>query len=92
MFLAVTMVNRATLVSFTAIIAGIGAVALSAWASAAFVAGVGMSSAAWQMVLVGAGGALRVRVGRRFHQATVVVGNGLVAAFGVIILMTVVLR
>ena len=85
-FAGLTAVNPATLVYFAALVAALPA-ATAGGAAAPFVVGVGAASFAWQALLVVGGGLLGGRTGARTRRATVVVGNGVVAALGVTMLL-----
>lgn len=87
LFLGLTMVNPGTLVSFVAIMAGLVDLARRPTSAAVFVAGVGVASFAWQAGLVALGGLLHGRVGERGRRATVLLGNAVVAALGVTLLV-----
>lgn len=84
-FAGLTAVNPATVVYFAALVAALPAA--TGGGAVWFVVGVGVASFAWQAVLVGGGGLLGGRAGPRTRQATVVVGNAVVAALGVATLL-----
>jgi arginine exporter protein ArgO len=84
-FFALTMVNPATLVFFAAVTTGLGGVARTPASGAAFVAGVGLASLAWQTLLVVAGSALSGRVGPAVQRLTTLTGNAVVAVLGVLV-------
>lgn len=83
--LGLTAVNPATLVYFAALIAGRPFGALEAASTrAAFVVGVVVASAAWQLALATAGASAgRWLVGPRGRRWTAIVGGGLVLALAV---------
>lgn len=83
LFVGLTAINPATLLYFTAIVAGPTAATSSAPAALLFVAGVGVASATWQLVLVAAGALVRRAAGPRFARVTAVIGHAAVAALGV---------
>jgi len=85
-FAGLTAVNPATLVYFAALVAALPAAATGG-AALSFVVGAGAASFAWQALLVVGGGLLGGRAGPRTRRATVVVGNGVVAALGVTMLL-----
>jgi len=86
LFFALTAVNPATLVYFAAIITGLTEIAASPAAIALFTTGVGAASLSWQLLLVLAGSLLHGRVGGRLRGATSLVGNGVVAVLGIILI------
>jgi threonine/homoserine/homoserine lactone efflux protein len=83
-FLALTLVNPLTVTYFAALILGLGDDTLG-WAAdkGLFVVGAFLASAAWQLVLAGAGAVLHHRLSERALLATALVGNGLIAALAV---------
>ncbi|NOV96370.1 LysE family transporter [Isoptericola halotolerans] len=86
LFLGLTAINPVTLVYFTAIAIGFQGLLRGSWHVAAFVVGVALASLAWQLLLVGAGSALRHRISVRLRKVTTLIGNGMVAALGVAML------
>ncbi len=82
MFLALTAINPATLLYFTALAAGLAELLSSAGAAAAFVAGVGAASGTWQLGLVGAGALLRGRTAPKLHRVLDLAGHCTVTALG----------
>jgi threonine/homoserine/homoserine lactone efflux protein len=81
-FLGVTLLNPITVAYFAALIVGLqDGVADDAAGKALFVAGAGGASAAWQLLLVGAGGLLHRRLPERAVAVTGWAGNLLIAAF-----------
>jgi arginine exporter protein ArgO len=83
-FLALTLVNPLTVAYFAALILGLGDDALgSGWDKALFVIGAFVASAAWQLVLAGAGAVLHHRLPERARLATALFGNGLIAAIAI---------
>jgi threonine/homoserine/homoserine lactone efflux protein len=73
-FVALTAVNPLTAVYFVALAAGLGD-RLAGPALAAFVAGVGAGSLAWQLLLAGLGAGAGTAVGPRGRRWTSVAGN-----------------
>lgn len=86
LFFALTAVNPATLVYFAAIAAGLPAVASSVTVAALFVTGIAVASLAWQLLLVAGGALARRCTGARFARLTSLVGNGVVAVMGVVLI------
>ncbi len=87
LFLGLTAINPATLIYFAAITVGLGGRLGTPAAAVAFVAGVGLASTAWQLVVVGTGAVLRHRITERARRLSVVVGNLVVAGLGVAMLV-----
>lgn len=85
-FVALTVINPATLVYFAAITTGLGTVSQTPGTSTAFIVGVGLASLAWQTLLVAVGSALKTRTGHAAQKATVLAGNAVVGVLGLIIL------
>jgi arginine exporter protein ArgO len=83
-FLALTLVNPLTVTYFAALILGLGDDTLG-WAAdkGLFVVGAFAASAAWQLLLAGAGAVLHRRLSERALVATALVGNGLIAALAI---------
>lgn len=82
LFVGLTAVNPATLVSFAAVVTGLASVVGSVGTGALFVVGVAAASSAWQLLLVALGAFLGWRGGTRARLVTSVVGNGVVALLG----------
>jgi arginine exporter protein ArgO len=83
-FLALTLVNPLTVTYFAALILGLGGDTLGSAADRAlFAIGAFVASAAWQLVLAGAGALLHRRLPERALLATALLGNVLIAAFAV---------
>jgi arginine exporter protein ArgO len=83
-FLALTLVNPLTITYFAALILGLGDDTLgSAADKGLFVVGAFVASAAWQLVLAGAGAVLHHRLSERALLATALVGNVLIAALAI---------
>lgn len=83
LFLGLTALNPATLVYFTALLAGLDQVTETPAAAVSFIAGVGIASFGWQALLVVLGAGLRQKAAPSFHRWTAIVGNGLVALLGI---------
>lgn len=79
-FLALTLVNPLTVTYFAALILGLGGGLGSGADKGLFVVGAFAASAAWQLVLAGAGALLHRRLPARARLATAVAGNLLIAA------------
>lgn len=87
-FLALTLVNPLTVTYFAALILGLGDKTLGSGADKAlFVVGAFVASAAWQLVLAGAGAVLHHRLPERALLATALFGNVLIAALAVRLLL-----
>jgi arginine exporter protein ArgO len=91
LFLGLTAVNPTTLVYFAAITVGLADLLRSPVAGAVFVAGVGVASACWQLALVAIGSALGRRATPRAKVVTARVGNAIVAALGIAMILRAVL-
>lgn len=87
LFLGLTAINPATLVYFAAILTGLNGFTESGPTAVAFIGGVGLASFGWQALLVALGAGLRRRTGASFRRWTAVVGNGLIVAFGVALIV-----
>mgnify|MGYP006946480739 CR=1 FL=1 len=86
-FFGLTAINPATMVYFAAITVGLADLLRKPAAAALFVGGVGIASLAWQLVVVGVGGALGRRATAQARRATAVAGNLIVAGLGVAMLL-----
>jgi arginine exporter protein ArgO len=83
-FLGLTLVNPLTVTYFAALILGLGRKTLGSGADKAlFVIGAFVASAAWQLVLAGAGAVLHHRLPERALLATALFGNVLIAALAI---------
>ncbi len=83
--LGLTLLNPATVVYFGALVLG-GA---GRGGGPMFVAGVGLASASWQLLLAGGGSLVgRVLTGRRGQLATALVSSAVMAAFAVQVLLS----
>ena len=83
-FVALTLVNPATLAYFVAVALGLGREVLAD--APAFIAGVVLATGTWQSLLALVSGSLHGRVGPSARGAITVVANGVVVALGVRIL------
>jgi threonine/homoserine/homoserine lactone efflux protein len=87
-FVGLTLLNPMTIVYFTAFILGRGAATSGTPAAgAAFVFGAGLASLSWQTLLAGLGGLARRRITPRFRTLAVLVGNLVVCALGLRLLI-----
>lgn len=84
-FVALTLVNPATLAYFVAIALGLGAEVLTN--VPAFVAGVFLASASWQSLLAVIGGSLHDRLDLRLRSLVAVIANLIVLVLGIRILL-----
>jgi arginine exporter protein ArgO len=83
-FLALTLVNPLTVAYFAALILGLGDEALgTGWEKALFVMGAFVASAAWQLLLAGAGAVMHHRLSVRARFATALLGNALILALAI---------
>lgn len=81
---ALTATNPATILSFTALFAGIGAGTRGAAGAAAVVGGVFLGSAAWWALLTGAIARLRARLTPSIVRGLNVVSAALIGGFGLV--------
>jgi threonine/homoserine/homoserine lactone efflux protein len=83
-FYGLTLLNPVTVAYFAALIVGLPAAGVANGAAErfAFVAGVYIASASWQLILAGGAGILHRRAGQRVQVATAVLGNLIVLGFG----------
>lgn len=84
-FVALTAINPLTVVYFAAVVAGLADRLTSAPARGAFVLGIGVASAAWQVGLGAAGAALGARVRPRARTALSLAGYGVVGVLAVVL-------
>ncbi|GGW27347.1 lysine transporter LysE [Streptomyces xantholiticus] len=82
-FVALTVINPTTALYFAALTTAQGAALSGAAAGTVFVAGVFVSSLAWQQLLVAAGGFAGARISHTARAWTFRVGYGLVAVYAV---------
>jgi len=83
-FLALTLLNPLTVLTFGAVVVALPPGLLDGVAPrVAFVLGAGAASLAWQLALAGAGSLLGSRLGPRWQRATALLGNGAIAALAV---------
>ncbi len=87
-FFLITIINPLTVVYFTALILGRGSYAGMTLADQiAFVIGAGLASLSWQTLLAVLGGLGRERLSPRFQYIAVILGNLIILALGVLILL-----
>lgn len=86
-FFGLTAVNPFPLLYFGAIAVGLGDGLHAPPVGAVFVAGVALASFGWNLVLVGAGAALRARSTERIRRVLSIVGGVIVAVCGVVVLV-----
>lgn len=87
-FVGLTAVNPLTAVTFTTVAIGMAANLGGSWpAAVAFVAGVGLASLSWQLLLALTGGLLGLRLPDRARRWVSVAGSAVVALVGVAILV-----
>ncbi|MWV58644.1 LysE family transporter [Rathayibacter sp. VKM Ac-2754] len=86
LFAALTAINPATLVYFAALLPGLEQIAPTAGARVAFVAGVGAASLGWQALLVALGAGVG-RAAPAFRRWSTVIGGGLVAVLGAVLMI-----
>lgn len=82
-FVALTAVNPLTVVYFVAVAAGLADRLATPAAAVAFVAGIGLASAAWQLTLAATGAVLGARVSPRLRTALTLLGYAVVGGFAV---------
>jgi arginine exporter protein ArgO len=85
-FVALTILNPATIAYFAALVVGLPQMS-DALARLAFVVGVTVSSLSWQWLLAAVGALVGLRSPQRFHEITAVVGNVIVLALAAFILV-----
>jgi arginine exporter protein ArgO len=89
-FLGITILNPLTVLYFTAFVLGRGGsatgygLASNVW----FVAGVGLASLSWQTLLAMVGGLARFRMSAAVRKLAILLGNTLVLALGVRVLLS----
>ena len=88
LFLGLTAINPATLVYFAAITVGLAHLLQTPLAAGVFIAGVGAASISWQLLIVAGGALLRGRLTTRARRITSLVGNVIIAALGIAMLVT----
>lgn len=87
-FVGLTIVNPLTVVYFAAFVLGLGlAEGLSVAEGALFVSGAFLASLSWQTLLAGIGAVARRKLPHRFRIAAIVVGNLIVLAIAVLIII-----
>lgn len=87
-FLALTIINPATIVYFVAVVVGLGiANGMTTTEGALFVAGAFAASLSWQTLLATVGAVAGKRLNHRLQTAAITFGNLLILAFAVMILL-----
>jgi threonine/homoserine/homoserine lactone efflux protein len=86
-FVALTAVNPLTVVYFVAVSAGLADRLATPSAAVAFVAGIGLASAAWQLGLAAAGTVLGARVSPAVRTALSLLGYAVVGGFAVALVL-----
>ena len=87
-FVAITFINPLTVVYFTALVLGRGSYAgMPLAGQIVFVIGAGIASLSWQTLLAVLGGLGRERLSPRFQNIAVILGNLIILALGVLILL-----
>jgi len=87
-FLGLTVINPTTIVYFAAIIVGLGvANEMSAGEGSLFVVGAFLASLSWQTLLAGVGAVAGDRLSDRAQAVAVILGNLVILAFGLVILL-----
>jgi arginine exporter protein ArgO len=87
-FLGLTIINPLTVVYFAAVVVGLGLAGdLSTGQGALFAVGAFLASLSWQTFLAGAGALVRHKVSRRFQIGAVMVGNVVIIAMAVLIVV-----
>lgn len=81
---ALTLTNPATILSFAALFAGIGAATGGATGATALVLGVFAGSAAWWVLLTGSVARLRTRLSPRVVRALNIVSAAVIGVFGLV--------
>jgi threonine/homoserine/homoserine lactone efflux protein len=77
-FVALTIVNPATVIYFAALILGLPAVGSGSLEKLVFVVGAGLASLAWQLLIATAGSLIHHRVSRRATEVLSLTGYGIV--------------
>lgn len=88
LFFGLTLINPATLTYFAAATTGLTELTSDVFSALAFIVGVGLASFGWQALLVTAGALLRRRTSPRIRRATTILGNAIVAALGLLMIVT----
>lgn len=84
-FVALTLLNPVTVTYFAALILGLGSTGAGPAEKAAFVVGAFVASLAWQTLLAAVGAFLHRRLSPRLRAGVVLLGNGIILAFAVVI-------
>jgi arginine exporter protein ArgO len=87
-FLGLTIINPATVVYFAAVIIGLGVASdMTAAQGLLFVLGAFLASLSWQSLLAAVGAFAGDRLSARAQTVAVIVGNLVILAFAVVILV-----
>ena len=87
-FIALTIINPTTIVYFAAVIVGLGvADDLSAGEGVLFAVGAFLASLSWQTTLAAVGALAGDRLSARAQTAAIVIGNLVILAFAIVILL-----
>ena len=84
-FLALTLLNPATVIYFAALILGLPNLGRGPGERAAFVAGAFLASLSWQTTLAGIGAVAHHRLPRRFQVAISLLGNLVIIGFALVL-------
>jgi arginine exporter protein ArgO len=84
-FLGLTLLNPITVTYFTALILGLTGTGVGPVEKAAFVAGAFLASLSWQLLLAAVGAFLHRRLSPRLRAGVIVLGNGIVLLFALVI-------
>ena len=84
-FLALTLLNPATVIYFAALILGLPSIGRGPGERAAFVAGAFLASLSWQTTLAAIGTIAHHRLSPRFQLAISLLGNGVIVGFAVVL-------
>lgn len=84
-FLALTLLNPATVIYFAALVLALPAVGRGPGERGAFALGAFVASLAWQTTLAGVGAVAHRRLPARFQLAVSVLGNGAICAFAILL-------
>jgi len=88
MVLGLTILNPVTVTYFTTLILGMGAESSqSAINAVLFISGAFLASLSWQTLLAAIGGVAHKRLSAKVQVATFAIGNSVIVAFGVAILL-----
>jgi len=84
-FVGITLLNPVTVIYFAALILGLGSTGVAPPEKAAFVAGAFLASLAWQTLLAAVGAYLHRRLSPPLRAGVVLLGNGIILAFAIVI-------